>query len=238
VKKSLRGKLTYANVMATLGVFLALGGGAALAAGSLGRNAVKSKNIAPKAVKSKNIAPKAVKNKNLAKNAVKESNLAKNAVTAVKVKAGSLTRAQLATGTIAGTQIAEFSSTVTLGSDTTAPQALGGTTTLTPAAGKSYLLLVEMQSDVSDVDGVGGGNCQAYVDFLFNGRYYNNTYLEASADSSDTGIFGFQPSDSLSTAIGLDGAGTLVTITEVTEGDSDCGTGATGQLRGTIVELG
>ena len=44
--KKLRTKLTYANVIATLALFLALGGGAALAAGSLGKNTVKSTNIA------------------------------------------------------------------------------------------------------------------------------------------------------------------------------------------------
>lgn len=228
MKKSVRGKLTYANVMATLGVFLALGGGAAWASGQLGKNAVKSKNI----------AAHAVKNKNLAKNAVKEGNLAKNAVTAAKVKAGSLTRAQLAAGTIAGTQIADFSSTVTLGSDTTAPQALAGTTAFTPAAGKSYLLLAEIQSNVTDADGPGGESCSAYVSLLFNGHYLEGNYLGVRADSSNPEVFGFEPSDSLSTAIGLVGAGAPVTITELTEGDADCGTGATGQLRGTIVELG
>ncbi len=143
-----------------------------------------------------------------------------------------------AAGTIAGTQIAEFGSTVTLGSDTTAPQALAGTPSFTPAAGKSYLLLAEIQSNVSDVDGAGGSSCSAYVNLLVNGHYSDNNYLHLQADSSSTDIFGFEPSDSLSTAIGLVGAGAAVTITEVTEGDADCGPGATGQLRGTIVELG
>jgi hypothetical protein len=45
----LRSRLTYANVMATLAVFVALGG-TSVAAVSLKRNAVKEKNIAPNAV--------------------------------------------------------------------------------------------------------------------------------------------------------------------------------------------
>ena len=52
-------RLSYSNVMATIAVFLALGGGAY--ALSLGKNAVKRKNLAPNAVNSKKIAPNAVK---------------------------------------------------------------------------------------------------------------------------------------------------------------------------------
>ena len=45
-----RSRLSYANVMSTLAVFLALTGGA-IAATQLGRNSVKSRHIAPNAVK-------------------------------------------------------------------------------------------------------------------------------------------------------------------------------------------
>jgi hypothetical protein len=55
----LSSRLSYANVMATIAVFIALGGGAY--ALNLGRNAVKTRNIAPNAVKSKKIAPDAVR---------------------------------------------------------------------------------------------------------------------------------------------------------------------------------
>lgn len=47
----LRGKLTYANVMATIAVFIALGGGAY----ALSRGEVKSKHIARDAVKAKHV---------------------------------------------------------------------------------------------------------------------------------------------------------------------------------------
>lgn len=46
--RKLQSRLTYANVMSTIAVFLALSGGIALA---LGRNDVKSRNIAPGQVK-------------------------------------------------------------------------------------------------------------------------------------------------------------------------------------------
>lgn len=51
----LRAKLTYANVMSTLAVCLTLGGGAAVAATTLGRGSVESKNIAKGAVKTRQL---------------------------------------------------------------------------------------------------------------------------------------------------------------------------------------
>jgi hypothetical protein len=135
--RKLRGALSYSNVVATAALFLALSGGVAYAASTLGKgsvtapnlaanavtsrsiaknavkaknlaaNAVQSKKIAKNAVKSKNIAPNAVQSKNLAANAVTGTKIANEAITASKVKAATLTRASLATGTLAGLQVAE-----------------------------------------------------------------------------------------------------------------------------------
>ena len=49
--QGIRGRLTYANVMATLALFIALGGGAY----ALSRNEVKSRNIATGAVKARQL---------------------------------------------------------------------------------------------------------------------------------------------------------------------------------------
>jgi hypothetical protein len=46
----IRGKLTYANVISTLALFLVLAGGSAIAAGQLGKNSVGSKQLKPDAV--------------------------------------------------------------------------------------------------------------------------------------------------------------------------------------------
>ena len=48
--KSIRRHLTYANVMSTIAVFLLLGGGAAIAAGKLGKNSVGTKQLKKNAV--------------------------------------------------------------------------------------------------------------------------------------------------------------------------------------------
>src|SRR5690242_3245020 len=59
---------SYAAVVATIALFVALGGGAY--ALGLGRNAVRSKNIAPGAVKTSDIGKRAVKGAKVAPNAI------------------------------------------------------------------------------------------------------------------------------------------------------------------------
>lgn len=68
--KNLRSKLTYANVISTLCLFLLLGGGAAYAASQLGKNTVGSKQ--------------------LKKNSVTTAKIKKGAVTGAKVKLSTL----------------------------------------------------------------------------------------------------------------------------------------------------
>jgi hypothetical protein len=57
----MRPRLTYANVVATLALVLAMGGGTVYAAIQLGKNDVRSENIAPGAVQTGDIAAKALK---------------------------------------------------------------------------------------------------------------------------------------------------------------------------------
>lgn len=78
--KGLRQKLTYANVMSSIAVFLVLGG-AAVAATQLPKNSVGTKQ--------------------LRKNAVTTAKLKKNAVTGAKIKPDAVTGAQINEGTLA-----------------------------------------------------------------------------------------------------------------------------------------
>ena len=64
--KELRRTFSYANVVATVALFLAVSGGVVYAASTLGKNTVKSKNIAANAVKARNLAKNAVKQKSIA----------------------------------------------------------------------------------------------------------------------------------------------------------------------------
>ncbi len=81
-----RPRASYANVAATLALVVALGTGGAYAAG-LGRNDVKSRNIAP--------------------GAVKASDLAKKSVKTAKVAPGAVTGSRIGTDTVTGANIAE-----------------------------------------------------------------------------------------------------------------------------------
>ncbi|MFT3862777.1 MAG: hypothetical protein QM729_00780 [Solirubrobacterales bacterium] len=97
--KRFRPRLTYANVVATLALFLALGG-AAVAAGlpknSVGKaqikkGAVTTKALANKSVTSGKIAPKAVTAGKLGPNAVLPGNLGAGIISTSKIAAGAVT---------------------------------------------------------------------------------------------------------------------------------------------------
>jgi hypothetical protein len=80
---AVRVRLTYANVIATIALFLALGGSAY--AVTAGKNTVKSKSIAKGAVKTSDIANKAVSAKKLKPGAVPANAIAANSINADKL---------------------------------------------------------------------------------------------------------------------------------------------------------
>jgi hypothetical protein len=239
--KKLSNAFSYANVVATVALFLAVSGGVVYAASSLGRNAVKSKNIATHAVKTRNLARSAVKNGNLAANAVSTAKIRNGAVSGTKVKAGTLTRTNLAAGTLAGLQVLDVSASSVPGL-TSEPQAgtpvpLTGTTSFTPAAGKSYEILTELEGTPTDgSSGEEGGSCSPFVSILVNGAPFTGTGIYNNNEG--TPPFNSEPVGSTSTAIGLQEAGQQQTISAVAFGDSDCTSATTASLRVTVVELG
>ena len=97
----LRPKLTYANVMSTICLFLLLGGGAAFAASQLGKNSVGSKQI-----KKNSVTTAKIKN-----GAVTGPKIASGAIAGAQVKEGSLTGANVQDGSLSGTDINQSSLT-------------------------------------------------------------------------------------------------------------------------------
>lgn len=83
IRKSLRGRLTYATVVSAISAFIVLAGGAAYAANQLAKNSVGAKQLKAKSVGSAE----------LRKNAVTGAKIKKNAVTEAKIKSGSIGRA-------------------------------------------------------------------------------------------------------------------------------------------------
>lgn len=101
--KYLRGRFTYANVMASLAVFLVLGGATAWAA--LGKNTVGSKQLKKNAVTAAKIKKNAVTNAKLKNNAVTTAKLKNNAVTTAKIKNSSVTGDKVKNGSLTGSDI-------------------------------------------------------------------------------------------------------------------------------------
>jgi hypothetical protein len=86
-KKRLRERLTYANVMSTIAVFLFLGSATAIASGELGKNSVGSRQLKASAVTSGKIAS----------NAVSGAKVATHSLTGSDINVGALGTVPLAT---------------------------------------------------------------------------------------------------------------------------------------------
>jgi hypothetical protein len=83
--KQIRKRITYANVMSSIAVFLVLGGGAAYAAKKIGSNEIKGNSITTGKIK---------------KEAVSASKIKKNSITTAKIANGAVTGAKLNLGSI------------------------------------------------------------------------------------------------------------------------------------------
>ena len=102
----IRKRLTYANVMSSLAVFLVLGGATALAAG-LGKNTVGTKQLKKNAVTSVKIKNEAVTEGKLANSSVSSAKLAENAVTTGKLENLAVTEGKLADKAITTGKLAD-----------------------------------------------------------------------------------------------------------------------------------
>jgi hypothetical protein len=123
-----RPRLSYANVVATLALVLAIGGGTVYAAVKLGKDDVKSRNIA--------------------KGAVKKGDLGKNAVSSPKIKNRGIKAEDIAAGVIPALD-ADVTGSATGGpltginANTDTPLPLTGTTTFTSQEGEVAAIAAE-----------------------------------------------------------------------------------------------
>jgi hypothetical protein len=205
---NLRPRLTYANVVATLALVLALGGGTVYAAIKLGKNDVKSKHIA--------------------KGQVKSSDLGANAVKSAKVKDGAIQEGDLAAGIFDGIGVDVTGSATSpgrgaLNTNTESPLALAGDTTFTPAEGEVAALAAEGRFTTAVTDPI--EYCSPDVRIFVNGEptrvfispsgEQNTTTPETTVGRDADGPFGLlEPGDPL-------------TITATIAGDEDCTAGTT-----------
>src|SRR5262245_14937709 len=98
--KGIRARLTYANVISTLALFLVLAGGTAFAATQLAKNSVGSKQIKANSIGTGKLKAGAVKGGKIAAGGVGTGQLADGAVNGAKLADGAVTSAKLAVGAV------------------------------------------------------------------------------------------------------------------------------------------
>ena len=133
MQSRLRPKLTYSNAVATIALFIALGG-AAVAAGlpkrsvapqQLKRGAVTAAAIRKAAVTSGKLAPKSVVAGKLGPNAVLPGNIGNGAITSAKIGAGAVIASSIKNGVVTANKLAnEAVTTAKLGKGSVTPAKL------------------------------------------------------------------------------------------------------------------
>jgi hypothetical protein len=98
--------LTYANVTATVALFIAVGGATAFAARQLAPRSVGERQLRPGAVTAKKLRKSSVTAPKIKPLSVKEGKLAGGAVVASKLGFGSVTNEKLASGAVSSDKIA------------------------------------------------------------------------------------------------------------------------------------
>ena len=138
--KQLSKRLTYANVMSSIAVFLVLGGATAFAAKKIGSNEIKGNSITTGKIKKEAVSKAKIK-----KAAIDSSKLADNAVTTSKLADNAVTTAKIANDAVTGDKVKES----TLGPVPDASK-LGG---LAPSAYQSRVRWALVDSSASGNDG-------------------------------------------------------------------------------------
>src|SRR6478609_1595842 len=102
----MRPKLSYANVVSSLALFIALTGASAYAAGQLANKSVGEPQLRPGAVTADKIRKNAVTAPKVKEGAIKQGKLANGSITAAKMTAGSVANGSLAANAVSNEKIA------------------------------------------------------------------------------------------------------------------------------------
>jgi hypothetical protein len=219
---SIRPRLSYANVVATLALFLAVSGGVVWAAGK----------ISGKQIKANSIPGNRIKENTLTNNRIKKSTLTND-----RIKPGTIQRTALAAGALSGLTVADASAANLPGAVTATPPGptpvpLTGTTSFTPVAGKSYLLQGEL---IGNPVNKPGETCFVGVQVYVNGIPV--TFVEVLSFDPSPGFDAKFPEGSGTTSL-LTETG-VQTITAKVFGNSNCTAATTlNTLRIKVSELG
>lgn len=203
--RAVRRRLTYANVIATVALFLALGGGVVWAAEKIGTKRLKARSVTAGKIK---------------RNAVIASKIRANAVTGTKIKNGAVNFTKLAAGTSVLTSVTSGPAPASTAAPLTVP--FPSPISVTPQAGTLNRLDVEVRGTLQRV---GAEPCEATVVPFVNGSAW-----EFGEGALTVGAFaptpsepsGLVPAASASGPIGLTTPGVAQTVGAKVIGDTDC----------------
>jgi hypothetical protein len=208
---AVRKRLTYANVIATLALFLALSGGVVWAAGKIGTNRLKAGAVTAGKIK---------------RNAVIASKIQTNAVTGTKIKNGAVSFAKLGTGS----NLVLNAGSPPISASGTAPVnvPLAGPTSFTPQVGTLNLLSVEVRGN--DLQRVGAAPCEPSVVPFVNGSEFDfaggGITVRAFAPTPEQPT-GLAPIGGATGPIGLTSPGAALALSAKVFGDPRCTSGST-----------
>lgn len=157
-----RTRLTYANVVSTLVLFLVLGGGVAYAA-----NKIRSGDLAPGAVHTSDIFKRAIISGKLALGAVRSNQIADGAVGSKQLGAASVAPSNLQFPVFFAASPSGGSAPITAGPDLSPYPIAGGTWVQQP--GQIQVVFGAAVASLA-YDGLGAGSCQVFFEVSFNGQ--------------------------------------------------------------------
>lgn len=103
--KQIRQRLTYANVVSTLALFLVVGGATAIAAHKVAKHSVGPHQLKSNAVTTPKIKANAVTTRKIKKNAVTAIKIKDGAIKTEKLEDGAVTTSKIANGAVTGAKI-------------------------------------------------------------------------------------------------------------------------------------
>lgn len=213
--KQIRKRLTYANVMSSIAVFLVLGGATAIAAKKIGSHDLKANSVTTAKIKRNAVTTKKIKNKAVTTQKIKDS-----AVTTTQLADGAVNFAKIATGT--DVIATATGGPVAANNPTGAEIPLTGTASFTPQAGVVNLLHIEVQGKLARTGAI---PCSPEVRPFVNGNAFEvaqgfltvRSFVPTAEEPS-----GSRPVTSETGPLGLTSPGATQTVSLKVIGDADC----------------
>ncbi len=181
--QKIRKRITYANVMSSIAVFLVLGGASAYAAKKIGSNEIKGNSITTGKLK---------------KNAVTASKIKKNSVTTAKIKNGAVTGAKVNVGSL-GT-VPNATHATNADNATNWSRYFTSGIVKTTAGHDVQLFAIGPFTATGHCKDVGGGNVEAWTIMTTSQAgssfsAYEDAFYEANFNPGDEGEIGYSISD-------------------------------------------